>query len=189
MSYSTDMIKLALSPSQAADPDITLIQRIAAGNEDALQALYDKHAPGLLRYLSNRIGDTRLAEEVLQDVMLAAWQGAGRFRGECRVRTWLLTIARLRAINAYHRQVLPAGRESPFGDEDAAGMDAPGRYHDLQAALKVLAPVQAEVIELVFYHGLSLEETARVLHVPPGTVKSRLHRARTRLREWMDDGM
>lgn len=167
-----------------------MIQCIAAGNEDALQSLYDKHAPGLLRYLSSRIGDARLAEEVLQDVMLAAWQGAGRFRGECRVRTWLLTIARLRAINAYRRQILPASRETSFGDEAAeVWLGDLGRYHDLHSALQALPPTQAEALELVFYHGLSLEETARVLQVPPGTVKSRLHRARARLRDLMDEEM
>ena len=166
-----------------------LIQSVASGNEDALQTLYDKHAPDLLRYISNRLGDTRLAEEVLQDVMLAAWQGAGRFRGECRVRTWLLTIARLCAINAYHRQVLPASREAPFGDESPVWMDAPGRYHDLHTALKALSPAQVETLELIFYHGLSLEETARVLQIPLGTVKSRLNRARARLRELMNDEM
>lgn len=166
-----------------------LIQRIASGNEDALQALYEKHAPNLLRYLTNRIGDSRLAEEILQDVMLAAWQSARRFRGECRVNTWLLTIARLCAINAYNRQVLPTSREAPFGDEAPVWLDAPGRYHDLHTAMKALPPAQVEALELIFYHGLSLEETARVLQIPLGTVKSRLNRARARLRELMNDEM
>jgi len=185
------VIKSAQNLSPAVDPDLALVERIAACDQDALQALYAKHAPGLMRYLEGRIGDARLAEEVLQDVMLAAWHSAGRFRGECRVRTWLLVIARRRAINAYNRQVVPASREAPFGDEAATAvwLDAPGRYHDLDAAMKALSPAQSETLELVFYHGLSLEETALVLQVPQGTVKSRLHRARARLRKLMDDGM
>jgi RNA polymerase sigma-70 factor (ECF subfamily) len=69
---------------------------------------------------------------------------------------------------------------------DLNGLNTPGRYSDLHDALKSLSPPQAEVLELVFYHGLSLEDTARVLQAPPGTVKSRLTRARSRLREWMD---
>ncbi len=188
MRYSTGVIRSEQKVSPAVDPDRELVQRIAAQDQDALQILYARHAPGLLRYLTARIGEARLAEEALQDVMLAAWRGASRFRGECRVYTWLLSIARRCAINAYHRQVVPASRDLPFGDEaiPAAWLDAPGRYHDLAAALQALPAEQSEVIELVFYHGLSLAETARVLQVAPGTVKSRLHRARIRLRAWMN---
>jgi RNA polymerase sigma factor (sigma-70 family) len=173
------------------DPDLILVQRIAAQDQDALQALYDHHAPGLLRYLSGRLGDTRLAEEVLQDTMLAIWQSARRFRGECRVRTWLITIARLRAINAYHRQIAPSSLNDPFDDEDQRAAPRPntlGQYLDLNAALLVLPEAQRETLELVFYHGLSLEETALVLQVATGTVKSRLHRAKNNLRRLMAAG-
>lgn len=198
MSYSTGVIKLrkstaqgAAAPVSPADPDFVLLQRIAAQDQDALQSLYEKHAPSLLHYLAGRVGDTRLAEELLQDTMLAAWQNAAKFRGECRVRTWLITIARRRAINAYHRQLVPASRNIPLestAQSPSPQPGAPGQYTDLNAALQTLPAEQRETLELVFYHGLSLEETARVLQVAPGTVKSRLHRARGRLRTQMADG-
>ena len=189
--YITGVLDIAQNHAADADPDLRLMQRIAAQDQAALQALYDKHASGLLHYLSGRLGDDRLAEDVLQETMLAIWQSARRFRGQCQVRTWLLTIARRRAINAYHRQIAPASRNEPFdGDEQqtAEQQSAPGRYLDLNAALLALPEAQRETLELVFYHGLSLGETAWVLHVAPGTVKSRLHRAKARLRELMDAG-
>ena len=188
MRYSVNVAKIPWKVAQsAADPDSALLQRIAEQNEDALEELYQKYAPALLAFLAGRLGDTRLAEEVLQDVMLAAWRNAPRFRGECRVRTWLLTIAHSRAINAYHRQIAPIACDVPL--EDPAGGEngeIPGLYHDLRAALQALPAEHRETLELVFYHGLSLEETALVLKIAPGTVKSRLHRAKARLREWMN---
>lgn len=191
MLYSSGVTDLARNPVPAADPDLLLLQRVASLDQDALQALYDRHASALLHYLTGRLGDARLAEEVLQDTMLAVWQGARRFRGECRVRTWLLTIARHRAINAYHRQVARLSRDVPFegGGSETDYIDAPGQYDDLQAAILTLPDAQRETLELVFYHGLSLQETAQVLQVPPGTVKSRLHRAKTHLRALLQTGM
>ena len=192
MGYSTGMFRNITQVRGAEiDPDLILMQRIAAQDQDALQALYDHHAPGLLHYLIGRLGDTRLAEEVLQDTMLAAWKNARRFRGECRVRTWLMTIARLRAINAFHRQIVPSSLNEPFDGEDQRTASRPntlGQYLDLNAAMLILPEVHREILELVFYHGFSLEETARVLQVATGTVKSRLHRAKNRLRRLMAAG-
>jgi RNA polymerase sigma factor (sigma-70 family) len=191
MGCSSGVLHITQNHAADTDPDSILMQRIAAQDQDALQTLYDKHASGLLHYLSGRLGDHRLAEEVLQDTILAVWQSAGRFRGECRVRTWLLSIARRRAINAYHRQVAPTSQNVPLDGAEqktAERRNSPGQYLDLNAALLALPEAQHETLELVFYHGLSLEDTALVLQVAPGTVKSRLHRAKARLRELMEAG-
>jgi RNA polymerase sigma factor (sigma-70 family) len=185
MHYSTDMAKIpwkaVLSP---ADPDFALLQRIAERDEDALGKLYQKYAHGLLVYLFGRLGDVGLAEEILQDVMLAVWRNAPRFRGECRVWTWLLAIAHNRSINAYHRQIKPTAVEVSLDDQQTAHKgEMLGQYDDLRTAFQALPVEQRETLELVFYHGLSLQETALVLKVAPGTVKSRLHRAKARLRD------
>jgi RNA polymerase sigma-70 factor (ECF subfamily) len=92
--------------SAADDPDLTLLRAVAKGDEGALGELYARRGPSLLIYLIGRLGDRQLAEEVLQDVMLAAWKGAARFRGQSSVRTWLLAIARHRAINAQRKRKL-----------------------------------------------------------------------------------
>ena len=92
-----------------ADPDLPLLQAMAKKDSSALEELYRRHGPRLLAYLSARLEDVGLAEEVLQDVMLSAWQNASRFRGECRVVTWLMAIARNRAINAFHRKLSALG--------------------------------------------------------------------------------
>jgi RNA polymerase sigma-70 factor, ECF subfamily len=188
MGYITGMERAAIRKrSHPEDPDWVLLQGIAAGDQDALGDLYQRQGPSLLAYLVSRLGDVRLAEEVLQDVILAAWRAAPTFRRECRVKTWLLSIARTRSINAYHRQVAPSARESSLDELSLATPgEAPGQYADLHAAIRTLPDEQREALELVFYHGLSLAETSLLLEVPIGTVKSRMHRAKTNLRKWID---
>jgi len=194
MSYSSGVAKIRpLTASLPTDPHLALLHRIARQDEDALDELYRRVGPGLLGYLIGRLQDAHLAEEVLQDVLLAAWRSAPHFRGECRVLTWLLTIARSRAINAFHRQIVPAAHDVPIDGPDldkisqtSSSVETASVYLDLRAAFQELPEEQRETLELVFYHGLSQEEVAQVLNIAPGTVKSRLHRAKDRLRAWMN---
>jgi len=169
----------------AGEPDIWLVERIGRGDATALEALYARHGRALLAYLIGQVGDPHLAEEVLQDVMLAVWRSAAQFRGESAVRTWLLASARRRAITA--RQRRPPD-EPPLDDRAAADDTGPlelverrSEQQAIRAALRDLPDDQRETLELVFYHGLSGAEAAEVLGVAPGTVKSRLHRAKTLL--------
>ncbi len=169
------------------DPDLALLEAMAKNDSLALEELYRRHGHRLLAYLAGRLNDMGLAEEVLQDVMLSAWQAAGRFRGQGRVIAWLLAIARTRAINAYHRQVRPHATQVALDEDSAQESCEPFGSHneELSAGLRTLPAEQREALELVFYHGLSLKETALVMSVAVGTVKSRLHRARKRLAKWI----
>lgn len=174
-----------------SDPDLLLLRKMAQGDAGALERLYTRHGPALLSYLSGRLGDGPLAEEALQDVMLAAWQGAKRFRGESKVKTWLLSIAHRRVISLRRKRGpdalplkdgVPAGEAGPL---ESALRSA--QREELRRALESLPPHQRETLELVFYHGLSGPEAAEVLGVPAGTVKSRLSRALTSLRRFLED--
>jgi len=167
------------------EPDARLVERIARGEPAALDALYARHGRALLAYLIGQVDDAHLAEEVLQDVMLAVWQSAARFRGESAVTTWLLAIARRRAITARQRRPPPA---HPLDNQAAASDTGPVETLERQseqaavrAALRALPGDQRETLELIFYHGLTGPQAAEVLGVAPGTVKSRLHRAKAAL--------
>ena len=171
----------------ADDPDMMLVWAMAHGDEKALDELYARHGASLLVYLIGRMGDRQLAEDVLQEVMLAAWKGASRFRGESKVRTWLLAIARHRAINAQRGHRLPCTRlDETIATSDVGPLDALVRdveRDETRMALQELPPDQQETLELIFYHGLSGPEVAAIQGVAPGTVKSRLHRAKAALRK------
>jgi RNA polymerase sigma-70 factor (ECF subfamily) len=162
------------------------VQAIGRGDPQALETLYRRHGAALLSYIIGQVGDHTLAEEVLQDVMLAVWHGAANFRGESKVTTWLIAITRKRAISA--RQKTPS-IEAELGDQVAARDPGPletlerqTQQAAIQAALRDLPDDQRETLELIFFHGLSGPEAADVLGIAPGTVKSRLHRAKTTLR-------
>jgi RNA polymerase sigma-70 factor (ECF subfamily) len=181
-----------LMANKTADPDYALIRAIAQGDGFAMDELYTRHGPGLLTYLSSRLGNRQWAEEVLQEVMFAVWQSAGRFRGESRVYTWMIIIARNRAINAFQRD--KSLSDKPLEDETGAipaqidtDIELLAQLDELRIAVSQLPDEQRETLELVFIHGLSNHETAAVLNIPSGTVKSRLFRAKARLREWLEE--
>ena len=181
-----------LMANKTADPDYGLIRAIAQGDEFAMDELYARHGPGLLAYLSSRLGNRQWAEEVLQEVMLAVWQSASGFRGESRVYTWIIIIARNRAINALQRD--KSLHDKPLEDETGsipaqsdAVLEHNAQLDELRAALTKLSDEQQETLELVFFHGLSNLETAAVLNISSGTVKSRLFRAKAQLREWLEE--
>lgn len=179
----------AIAPSTtAAAADVALVRRIAAGDKSAHRELYELHGRAVLVFLACRVDDEAMAEELLQDVMLAVWQTAHRFGGRSAVRTWLFAIAHNTACNALRRR-----RPLLFGDagmrralDARAATPGPGigadQRLDLQRAMADLPDDQRTAMELFFFHGFDLEEIGAITGAPLGTVKSRLSRAKGRLR-------
>jgi len=175
-------------PPRSYDPDLYLLQGIASGDVRALDELYARYGSSVLGYLISLLSDQSLAEEVLQDVMLAVWNNAANFRAESSVRTWLLVIARNRAFNTQRRRQLPIislsdAFEAHSNDtEPLEKVERKNASSTVRKALDNLPPAHREVLVLVFYHQLSGPEVAEVLGITTGTVKSRLHRAKEALR-------
>lgn len=175
----------------AAD-DALLLARVATGDEDALRALHHRYRSPIRRYLWHQLGgDPRAVEETLQDVFLAVWRGAPGYRGDATVATWVFQIARYLAIRTRrtqrrHAVAIPL---DPPGDEDVSQPDwlsvsCEDEVLDrlaLADCLQRLSAKHREVLELVFHYGFSLDEVARILDVPAGTVKSRVSYARRAL--------
>lgn len=177
------------SPMFSPDPaETALIRELAAGNVAALDQFYAQYGPRVFSYLVAWLDSRPLAEEVLQDVMLAAWRSAPTFRGESKVLTWLLTIARNRAINAVRRRSVPQvalSDEIELASSDTGPLEhllRQSEYQHVRETLDRLPVHLREVLVLVFYHQLSETEIASVLQIPVGTVKSRLHRAKDKMR-------
>ena len=194
MTTSTDLpMGFTAGTAIEEDPDLALLRRIATGDQEAIEELYRRHSRLLLGQLRFMVDEPALAEEVLQDTMLAVWRGARTFRGGSRVSTWLLGIARRQARDrTRRRRPMPmadselAERASPNPGPEAVAVErAEGRR--MVAALDTLTPAHREVLGLVFGADLSLAEVARVLEVPLGTVKSRLHAARAALSRTMNE--
>jgi RNA polymerase sigma factor (sigma-70 family) len=167
--------------------DERLLRLVGRGDAGALTMLYRRHADGLFGFLMRLAGDRMLAEEILQDTLLAVWRGAATFAGRSQVRTWLYGIARRQAHNRL-RVTRPV--ESTLDDvpERAAVDPGPeelalaGLSRDrVLAAVERLSLVHREVVVLIAVAELSHAEIAAVVGVPVGTVKSRLHNARAAL--------
>jgi RNA polymerase sigma-70 factor (ECF subfamily) len=183
-------MEIAVShPALHTDPDQVLIRRMAAGDEEALRALYAAYGRRLFAYAYRLTGNRAAAEEVVQDTLLAAWKGAAAFRADSRIVTWLLGIVHHRALNLLRRKALPSDALEEAAERADAGAgltelaEASERRKALTVALGQLSAEHRAVLELVFYQGLSLAEVAEVLRCPVGTVKSRLSYAKVRLRE------
>lgn len=165
-----------------------LLERIAAGDEDALLQLYAEYRPRLWRYVWQELdGDRELAEEVLQDVFLAIWHGVGTFAHRASLSTWIFRIAHNIAATSRRTRLRQAGW---LGEQTESAHAAAwhGNPEDevlerlsLVDALAQLSPKHREVLELTCYHGFTCEEAGQILDVPVGTVKSRLNHARKAL--------
>ena len=167
--------------------DAALLRRIGQGDEDAMAAFYREHGRVVLGQVLLVAGERVLAEEILQDTMLAVWRGAASFRGESSARSWVIAIARRQTRDRLRARRLRVVDDAFLADQPSA---SPGpevtaldraNLAEVTSAIRELAPAHREVLGLVFGPGLSLPEVAGVLEIPVGTVKSRLAAARTAL--------
>jgi RNA polymerase sigma-70 factor (ECF subfamily) len=182
--------RVSKRPTEGDGP---LIERVASGDRRALGEVYARFGEALFGYLLAITKDRQLAEELLQDTLVAVWQNAGTFRGRSSAKTWVFGVARRRAHDALRRRALPLAEGGELdaapavesGPEEALLADA--RREGLEALIGRLSPVHREVLTLVFFHGLSYGEAAEVLGVRVGTVKSRLHNAKRAVRALFED--
>lgn len=172
--------------------DAALVRAVAAGDEQALEELYDRHAGWVLARLRRRCASADAVDQALQDTFLALWQQARRYRGQGEVAAFIWAIAIRRLIDALRsdRRVdwatQAAWRETPAEqlvrsaeDEVLLGVE----HGRLGEALTRLSPELRAAMQATVLDGLTCAEAARLLGVPEGTVKSRCHRARLELRE------
>jgi RNA polymerase sigma factor (sigma-70 family) len=168
--------------------DLHIMRRVAQGDRQALTDLYLRHGQALFQYLQHLTDDRYVAEELLQDTLVAAWKNALTYRAEGSTRAWLFGIARRRAYKRL-RQSEPL-RADPAELEDLPAPDpepesallAGITRDEIAGALLRLLPIHREVLLLTFVNDLSYAETAGILGVPVGTVKSRLSNARRTMR-------
>jgi RNA polymerase sigma-70 factor, ECF subfamily len=169
------------SPSDAADREI--LGRVAAGQLDALEELYDAYRTMAYSIALRMTADSALAEDIVQDAFLGAWRNAARYvemRGS--VRTWLLSIVHHRAVDAVRRR-RPTSELPELDAAPPAALTAPDVWPDVagrldaeavRSALRSLPEAQREALELAYFSGLTQQEIAERTGAPLGTVKSRV---------------
>ena len=178
----------ATAPGEPSSDEM-LVARIAGGDRLAMQTLFARYRTPVYRWLLRLVGNETVAEDLLSDVFLDVWRQAGRFQARSAVSTWLLAIARFKALSARR------GRKDAELDETieatvADSADNPevmlqkkSRDQFVRTALTRLSLEHREIIDLVYYHDKSVDECAQILGVPSGTVKTRMFYARKKLAE------
>ncbi|WP_217240365.1 RNA polymerase sigma factor [Streptomyces sp. AC555_RSS877] len=183
------------NPDQAGEADAALLRAVAAGDSAAMAELYDRHAGWLHARLTRRCADAEVVREVLQDTFVTVWRSAAGHRGE-EAGGWLWTIAARRLVDARRAhdraaRLKTAPMDSPADETRAGYASAPSaedrvlaalEYGDVGTALDRISPELREVLRATVVDGLTTRETARLLGIPEGTVKSRAMRARAELR-------
>jgi RNA polymerase sigma-70 factor, ECF subfamily len=168
--------------------DISLLGSVIKGDDDALRVLFVRHNVRIYRFVLRLTGNRSLAEETVSDVFLEVWRHAARFEMKSQVSTWLLAIARNKAIAALRRRSESQLDDDDFlltledpADDAEQTLDKLDRNATVQFCLKQLCPAHRQVIDLVYYHGKSVGDVAEIVGIPAGTVKPRMHYARTRM--------
>jgi RNA polymerase sigma-70 factor, ECF subfamily len=184
----------AASPDRAAaavenSSDEVLISRIAGGDQLAMRTLFGRHRVSLYRWLLRLVGDRALADDLLSEVFLDVWRQAASFEARSSVSTWLLAIARYKALSARRRrtdaeldEAIVSTVADPADDPELV-LQKKNQAELLRQSLAKLSPEHGEVIDLVYYHGKSVREVAEIVGTPEATVKTRMFYARKKLAE------
>ena len=169
--------------------DEVLIGRIATGDRLAMQVLFARHHVRVYRFVLRLVRDESVAEDLISEVFLDVWRQAGRFEGRSQVSTWLLAIARFKALSALRRrpdeeldEEAAEAIEDPSDDPEVA-LDKKDKSAAIRKCLEKLSAEHREIIDLVYYHEKSVEEVAQIVGIPENTVKTRMFYARKRLAE------
>jgi len=173
----------------AAGPasDEVLIGRIAQGDRHAMQVLFARHQVRMYRFVLRLVGNEAIAEDLISEVFLDIWRHAGRFEGRSAVSTWLLAIARIKALSLIKRKPHEELDEEKAIEDKSDDPEVSIQKNDKNAALRkcmqMLSPEHREVIDLFYYHEKSVQEVAEIVGSPKATVKTRMFYARKRLSE------
>jgi RNA polymerase sigma-70 factor (ECF subfamily) len=173
--------------------DVALVEAIANGEKHALQRLYGRHHVKVYRFALRFLRDEAAAEDMVNEVFLDVWRQAERFERRSQVSTWLLAIARNKALSTLRRRSneqlddeVAEFIEDPSDNPEVA-MQKQERGSILRSCLEQLSAAHREIIDLVYYHERTIEEVSEIIKVPVNTVKTRMFYARKRIAEMLAD--
>jgi RNA polymerase sigma-70 factor, ECF subfamily len=176
-------------PAPKPASDETLVTLIAAGDKTAMRTLYARHSARVFRFLLRVADNAATAEDLVSETFIDVWRQAGRFEARSKASTWLLGIARHKALSSLRQRrfdqlddnaiaLVPDPSEDPEAD-----VERQSRAAVLRECLRQLPPAQREILDLIYYHEQSIADVARIIGVPENTVKTRAFYARKRLAE------
>jgi RNA polymerase sigma-70 factor, ECF subfamily len=173
--------------------DEVLIGRIADGDRLAMQVLFARHHVRVYRFVLRLVRNQATAEDLISDVFLDIWRQAGKFEGRSAASTWMLSIARFKALSVLRKRTEEelddetAGAIEDHGDDPEVSLAKKDKAVVLRQCLSKLSAEHREVVDLVYYHEKSVEEAAGIVGIPEATVKTRMFYARKKLSELLKE--
>jgi RNA polymerase sigma-70 factor, ECF subfamily len=173
--------------------DEVLIGRIANGDRLAMQVLFARHHVRVYRFVLRLVRNESTAEDLISEVFLEVWRQAGKFEGRATVSTWMLSIARFKALSALRRRTEDeldeetASAIADQADDPETALAKQDKGAALRQCLSKLSAEHREIIDLVYYHEKSVAEVAGITGIPEATVKTRMFYARKKLSELLKE--
>jgi RNA polymerase sigma-70 factor (ECF subfamily) len=185
---ASETIRTLRGPADAGEvSDASLMAQVAQGDRRAIRVLFERYQLVVYRFVLRLTGNNASAEDIVSEVFLELWRHAASFEGRARLSTWILAIARNKAVSAMRgRSELPLDDAMAQAIPDQAPnaeqtLDDARRSAVLRQCLTQLSPAHREIIDLVYYHEKSVEEVAAIVGAPAATVKTRMFYARRQL--------
>ena len=179
--------------------DRAMLARVVERDQAAHRVLFERYYKRVLAFVRRRVGDDGLAEEITTDVFFEVWRNAAAYRGESPVTTWIFGIANLKALSARRYFAQPRRASVRVADDESLSRfpdptdprDAIRARQDLARlvrAIERLPEGHRDVLRLAFFEGCSYPEIAEQLDISEANVKTRVNRARVRLRNLTQSG-
>jgi RNA polymerase sigma-70 factor, ECF subfamily len=173
--------------------DEVLIARIANGDRLAMQVLFARHHVRVYRFVLRLVRNEATAEDLISEVFLDVWRQAGKFEGRSAPSTWMLSIARFKALSSLRRRPEEeldeetAGAIEDQADDPEVVLAKKDKGAALRQCLSKLSAEHREIVDLVYYHEKSVAEVSEIVGIPEATVKTRMFYARKKLSELLKE--
>jgi RNA polymerase sigma-70 factor (ECF subfamily) len=167
--------------------DEMLLKHVAKGDKAAMHIMFARHRERVFRFIQRIVRNPAIVDDLVSQVFLDVWRSANRFAGRARVSTWLLSIARFKAINSWRERThedIDQGDSLEIvdaGDAPDVALDRKETQGILRACIDRLSPAHREIIDLLYYREKSVADVSEMIGIPQATVKSRIFYARKRL--------
>ena len=170
------------------DDDQRQLERVASGDRQAIGVLYQRHHKRVFHFVRRFVSDVEMAEDITNDVFIEVWHKASNYEGRSKVSSWLLGMARYKALSEVRKRKPVHAKSEEILDrieDDADDPEMVSQKLDKGAAIKrCIASLSRDhriVLELIYYHEKTIEEVSEILDIPKNTVKTRTFHARKQL--------
>lgn len=167
-----------------------LLGRIALKDQKAFEELYTVYSPKLFQYARARIGDSHLAEEVVQETMWAIWKSSGSFKGRSKPSTWIFGIAYNKVADTLKKHIKSRSTDEVLDSKiELVQSNLPGdKVEDIENALQQVSEPCRDALILSYFYQFNYKEIGSILGCKEGTVKNRIFRAKEQLRDLLSKG-